>query len=128
MATGRHGDAEPTSMGNARDDRALRRDSEPEVAGGAGELHAGSLHPRGAGGDVAPLASGAAREPGAAVHGDRGEDGSLDRDRDAGGALAEPRRGRLSARARQGETDSDRLTIAVPVKGRLRDPSVRLLV
>src|SRR4029079_1212712 len=107
MATGRYGDAEPTSMGNARDDRALRRDSQPEVASGAGELHAGSLHARGAGGDGTPLAGGTARPPEAAVHGDRGEDGSVDRDRDAGGALAEPRRGRLSAPPPQGQTDQE---------------------
>src|SRR5437899_2243178 len=115
-------------MADARDDRALRGDSQREIAGGAGGVPAGPLHAVGAGGDGAPLGGRAAGRPGAAVPGDRRTNGGLDGDRDAGGALAAPRRGRLSARARQGETDSDRLTIAVPVKGRLREPSVRLLV
>src|SRR5204863_6658347 len=47
---------------------------------------------------------------------------------DARGALAQPRRRRLSDGDRQGEEADGRLTIAVPVKGRLREPSVRLLV
>src|SRR2546427_10868389 len=115
-------------MADTRDDRALRGDSQPEIAGGAGGVPAGPLHAVGAGGDGAPLGGRGAGRPGAAVPGDRRTSGGLDGDRDAGGALAAPRRGRLSARARQGETDSDRLTIAVPVKGRLREPSVRLLV
>ena len=56
------------------------------------------------------------------------EDARLDDDGDAGGALAAPRRGRLPAGARPAEGgDVDRLTIAVPVKGRLREPSVSLL-
>ena len=54
------------------------------------------------------------------------DEGGVDRDRHSGGPLAEPRRGRLPARARQGE-EGNRLTIAVPVKGRLRDQSVLLL-
>src|SRR5439155_6118473 len=115
-------------MADARDDRALRGDSQREIAGGAGGVPAGPLHAVGAGGDGAPLGGRAAGRPGAAVPGDRRTNGGVDGDRDEGGALAPPRRGRLSARARQGETDSDRLTIAVPVKGRLREPSVRLLV
>jgi ATP phosphoribosyltransferase len=42
--------------------------------------------------------------------------------------LAAVRRGRLPARARPAETaQSDRLTIAVPAKGRLREPSISLL-
>src|SRR5436305_8769149 len=115
-------------MADARDDRALRGDSHPEITGGAGVVPAGPLHAVGAGGDGTPVGGRAAGRPGAAVPRDRRADGRLDGDRDKGGALAPPRRGRLSARARQGETDSDRLTIAVPVTGRLRDPSVRLLV
>ena len=68
------------------------------------------------------------RGAGAAVPGDRAADGRLDDDGDAGGALAAPRRGRLPAGARPAEGgDVDRLTIAVPVKGRLREPSVSLL-
>src|SRR3954447_11110988 len=128
MATERNGRPDSTSMADARDDRALRRGAQPEVAAGAGSLPAGPVHVGGAGGDGAPLAGGETRRPGAAVHGDRREDGGVDGDRDPGGALAEPRRRRLSRRDRQGEEDGDRLTIAVPVKGRLREPSVRLLV
>ncbi|HEX5028039.1 MAG TPA: ATP phosphoribosyltransferase [Gaiellaceae bacterium] len=43
--------------------------------------------------------------------------------------MAEARRGRLSPRARPAEerAGSDRLTVAVPAKGRLREPSVGLL-
>lgn len=74
------------------------------------------------------MGGGTSRGPGAAVPGGRGEDGRLDGDGDAGGSLAPPRRRRLSARARSAQGDEiDRLTIAVPVKGRLRDPSVSLL-
>src|SRR5437764_110079 len=100
-------------MADARDDRALPGDSQLEIAGGAGGVPAGPLHAVGAGGDGAPLGGRAAGRPGAAVPGDRRTNGGLDGDRDAGGALAAPRRGRLSARARQGETDSDRLPIDV---------------
>ena len=56
-------------------------------------------------------------------------DGRVDDDGDARRALAAPRRGRLPAGARPAEarSRSDRLTIAVPAKGRLREPSVALL-
>src|SRR5436190_1748484 len=128
MATERNGRPDSTSMADARDDRALRRGAQPEVAAGAGSLPAGPVHAGGAGGDGAPLAGGETRRPGAAVHGDRREDGGVDGDRDARGALAQPRRRRLPDRDRQGEEGGDRLTIAVPVKGRLREPAVRLLV
>ncbi len=68
------------------------------------------------------------RGPGFAIPGSRREGGSVDDDGDAGGALAALRRGRLSARAGSAQGgDIDRLTIAVPVKGRLREPSVSLL-
>src|SRR6478672_9512374 len=117
-----------TPMDDARDVRALRRPPLDEEGGGAGGVPAGPLHAVGAGGDGSPLAGGQAGGPGPAVPGGGREDGSLDGDRDAGGALAQPRRRRLSAGARPGEAGSERLTIAVPVKGRLRDPSVRLLV
>src|SRR5665213_965061 len=127
MATGRYGRQRPTLVGDPRDERALRRDRGTEIADDAGSMLPGSVHARGAGGDGAPLAGGAPREQGAAVHGDRVEDGSVDRDRDPGGALAEPRRGRLPQRHRSGQADDGRLTIAVPVKGRLREPSVSLL-
>src|SRR5438552_3762614 len=128
MATERNGRPDSTSMADARDDRALRRGAQPQVAAGAGRLPAGPVHAGGAGGDGAPLAGGEARRPGAAVHGDRREDGGVDGDRDPRGALAQPRRRRLPDRDRQGEEADARLTIAVPVKGRLREPAVRLLV
>src|SRR6184192_2575042 len=52
----------------------------------------------------------------------------LDDDGDARGALAAVRRGRLPAGARPQEApQSDRLTIAVPAKGRLREPAISLL-
>ena len=54
--------------------------------------------------------------------------GRVDDDGDAGRALAAPRGGRLPAGARPaGQPGADRLTIAVPAKGRLREPSVALL-
>src|SRR3954468_9299554 len=114
-----------TYMADTGNDGALRGDREPGVAGGGGDLLPGSLHARGAGGDGAPLGGGAAPGAGAAVPGDLAADGRVDDDRDAGRALAAPRRGRLSPGARPDRGgDVDRLTIAVPVKGRLREPSV----
>src|SRR5438046_1310663 len=128
MTTERNGRPDSTSMADARDDRALRRGAQPEVAAGAGSLPAGPVHAGGAGGDGAPVAGGETRRPGAAVHGDRRKDRGVDGDRDARGALAQPRRRRLSDGDRQGEEADGRVTIAVPVKGRLREPAVRLLV
>src|SRR5437764_4384321 len=128
MRTGEHDREDATPMGNPRDDRALRRVLEPQVEAAAGDLPAGSLHAWGAGGNGPSLEGRTAGAPGGAVHRDRGADRGVDRDRDARGPLAEPRRGRLPHRDRQGQEGGDRLTIAVPVKGRLRDPSVRLLV
>src|SRR2546430_11814331 len=111
-------------MADARDDRALRGDSQPEIAGGAGGVLAGPLHAVGAGGDGAPLGGRTAGRPGAAVPRDRRADGGVDGDRDEGGALAAPRRGRLSARGRPGGTERRPLTSAVPVPGPLRAPPV----
>src|SRR5262249_2671140 len=66
---------------------------------------------------------------GAAVPRDRSAHGSVDDNGDARRPLAAARRGRLPLGARSAEgADVDRLTIAVPVKGRLREPSVSLLV
>src|SRR5262249_32210124 len=112
-------------------------------------LPQGPVHDRGARGDGAPVGSGTARRPGPAVPGDLAANGRLDDDRDARGALAAARRGRVPAGAgSSGEPTSrrldggslaempalpaaeqhrDRLTIAVPVKGRLREPAVSLL-
>src|SRR5581483_3292824 len=117
-----------THMADTRDEAALRRDSQPEVASGARGVPARPLHAVGARGDGAPVGGGSARRPGAAVRRGRGADRSVDGDRDARGALASPRRRRVPHRDRPGEEGGDRLTIAVPVKGRLRDPSVGLLV
>ena len=66
-------------------------------------------------------------EQGLAVPGDRREDARLDDDRDARGALAEARRRRLQAGARPQEGRTQLLKVAVPVKGRLREPSFKLL-
>ncbi len=60
---------------------------------------------------------------GTAVPGDRGANGRVDDDGDPRGALAAPRRGRLPAGARP----LGLLRVAVPVKGRLREPSFQLL-
>src|SRR5690242_20551344 len=115
-------------MAYARDERALRGDPGAGDASGGGALPPGSVHAGGARGDGAALGGGAAAGSGAPVPGDLGEDGRLDDDGDAGGALAAPRRGRLPLGARSPqERDDDRLRIAVPVKGRLREPSVSLL-
>src|SRR5579884_1439257 len=105
------GDEEPTPVAHEGDARALRRDPAARDAGRAGELPAGSLHAPGAGDARAPLAGGEARRPRAAVPGGGGANGRLDRDGDAGGALAAPRRGRLPAGARS------LLKVALPVKG-----------
>src|SRR5215211_2399837 len=76
----------------------------------------------------ARVGGGPARRPRLAVPGDRGGDARVDDDGDARGPLAPARRGWLSARARpDAGRDPDRLTIAVPAKGRLREPSVSLL-
>src|SRR5262249_30990034 len=74
------------------------------------------------------MGSGTARRAGVAVPGDLAADGRFDDDGDPRRALASPRRRRLPAGARpDGEQGIDRLTIAVPVKGRLREPAVSLL-
>src|SRR5713101_6523358 len=128
MRTGKRGGQRTTSMADPRDERALRRDAVAGDPGGDRMVPPGSVHAAGVGGDGAPLASGASRGKRDDVRGDRGAHGSLDDDGDAGGALASPRRGRLSRGARAaGGDDVERLSIALPVKGRLREPSVSLL-
>src|ERR1700682_1163683 len=117
--TSANGRQRTTHMADPRDERALRRDPDLENAVGGRTVPAGSLHARGAGSDVAPLGGGAPGGPGPALHGDRREDERLADEGDAGGALAPPRRGRLSAGVGAGKADDGRLTIAVPVKGRL---------
>src|SRR5262245_21223053 len=117
-----------TPMAYARDERALPGDPVAGDAGGGGALPAGPVHAGGARGDGPALGGREAGGSGPAVRADRGEDGRVDDDRDTGGALAATRRGRLPTGARSPqERDDDRLRIAVPVKGRLRDPSVSLL-
>src|SRR4051794_39232240 len=106
-------------MADERNARALRGDPVAGDAGGDGELLPGPLHAVGARGDGASLGGGAAAGGGTAVPRDRGADGRLDDDGDAGGALAPARRGRLS----RGTRPRDVLKVAVPVKGRLREPS-----
>src|SRR4249920_2087148 len=85
--------ASPGTEGSTGDDREPARD------GRGRPVPAGSVHAVGAGGDGAPLGGGAARGGGAAVPGGREADGRVDDDRDAGGALAAPRRGWLPAGA-----------------------------
>src|SRR3954468_24888003 len=120
---GRDGRAEPTPVGDQGDAKALRGDSRAREQGGRGAVLPGSVHALGARGDGAPLGSGAPAGAGAAVPGDRGANGGIDDYRDPRRALAAPRRGRVPAGARP----NGLLRVAVPVKGRLRDPSFRLL-
>src|SRR4051812_41024201 len=120
---GRDGGTEPTPVGDEGDAKALRGDSRAREQGGRGAVLPGSVHALGARGDGAPLGSGAPAGAGAAVPGDRGANGRIDDDRDPRRALAAPRRGRVPAGARP----NGLLRVAVPVKGRLRDPSFRLL-
>src|SRR3954451_14085387 len=115
-------------MAERRAARSPRDDRIPGGPGGDRALSARSLHALRAGGDVAPLGGGAPAGRGAAVPRDRAADGRVDDDGDAGGALAAARRGRLPAGAGTPEARSgDRLSIAVPAKGRLRGPCVELL-
>src|SRR3954462_39278 len=117
------GGTEPTPVGDEGDAKALRGDSRAREQGGRGAVLPGSVHALGARGDGAPLGGGAPAGAGAAVPGDRGANGRVDDDRDPRRALAAPRRGRLPAGARP----NGLLRVAVPVKGRLRDPSFKLL-
>src|SRR5579862_7413102 len=122
MMPERNARQEPTSMADQGDARSLRDPALVRDAGGAGALPEGSLHAVGAGDAGAPVAGGEARRPGPAVRGGGAENGRIDGDGDARGALAALRRGRVSARAR-----SSLLRVAVPVKGRLREPAFKLL-
>src|SRR3954469_11404266 len=116
-------------MADDRDGRALRGDPVAQDAGGVGRVLPRPLHAVGAGGDGPPVAGGSAGGRGTALPSGREPDGRIDDDGDARGPLAAPRRGRLSpgARAYGAAQRSDRLKIAVPVKGRLREPAVALL-
>src|SRR5579862_8218459 len=109
-------------MADEGDARSLRDAARVRDAGGAGALPEGSLHAVGAGDAGAPVAGGEARRPGSAVRRGGAENGRIDGDGDARGALAALRRGRVSARPRP-----SLLRVAVPVKGRLREPAFKLL-
>src|SRR5256885_5106105 len=119
-------------MAHEGDAKALRRDPVPGDSGGDGELLQGSVHALGARGDGASRGGGAPPGAGAAVPGDRGADRRLDDDGDAGRALATPRRGRLPLGTRSRNISrrldggDQKLRVAVPVKGRLREPSFHL--
>src|SRR6516225_48703 len=118
-----NGDPEPTPMAHAGDGGALRRGEGTADALRGRALSARSMHALGARGDGAPLAGGTPARPGASVPGDLGANGRVDNDGDARGALAPARRGRVPAGARP----RGLLKVALPVKGRLRDPAFRLL-
>src|SRR5947208_667080 len=120
----------PTSMADERDRAALRSDAVDALGGRAGALPAGPLHGRGTRDAGAPLAGGAVPGRGRLVSGGGAEDGRLDDDGDARRAVAEARRGRLPAGARQAAPAApfeEPLKIAIPAKGRLREPAVGLL-
>src|SRR5215468_972207 len=119
----RDGDQDSTPVAYPGDGGSLRRGEGAADARGGGALPAGSLHAVGARGDGAPLGGRTPAGRGAAVSRDRSANGSVDDDGDARGALAAPRRGRLPAGARSNEL----LRLALPVKGRLREPAFRLL-
>src|SRR3954467_14857750 len=114
-------------MAHTGDQRSAADDRLPEDGGGGGAIPAGPVHDLGARGDGAPLARGAAGGRGATIPGGREGDGRVDGDGDAGGALAEVRRGRVPLVARPAEATQDLLRIAIPAKGRLREPCVALL-
>src|SRR3954447_19206187 len=115
-------------MAERRAARSSRDDLSPGEPGGDRALSTRSLHALRAGGDVAPLGGGPVAGRGAAVPRDRAADGGVDDDGDSGGALAAARRGRVPAGVGSPEArDGARLSIAVPSKGRLREPCVELL-
>src|SRR5476649_201615 len=118
-----NGDQEPTHMAHEGNARALRRDADAGEPLGSGGVLPGPLHPVGAGGDGPSLAGGTPAGAGPAVSGDSGAHARLDDDRDARGVLAQARRRRVSAGARP----LGLLRVAVPAKGRLREPSFKLL-
>src|SRR5258705_12420316 len=116
-------------MGNERDTRFAEDDRLAPERRRGGTVPPRSVHAVRAGGNDAPVAGSAARRSRAAVPRSKQENGRVDDDRDAGGALAAPRGRGLPADARPTAPSerSDRLTIAIPAKGRLREPSVALL-
>src|SRR5436189_5993936 len=99
MRPHRDGGPRTTPMAYARDERALPGDPVAGEPGGGGALPAGPVHAGGARGDGAEVGGREAGRSGPSVRADRGKDGRVDDDGDAGGALATPRRGRLPAGA-----------------------------
>src|SRR5712691_7261082 len=116
-------------MGDERDTRSTEDDRLAPNRRRGGAVPPRSVHALRAGGDDTPLAGGAVGRSRAAVPRGEQENRRVDDDRDTGGALAAPRRGRLPVDARPAASSAraDRLTIAIPAKGRLREPSVALL-
>src|SRR5690348_14700877 len=118
-----YGRPEPTSVANQGDAGALWSDRDAADAAGAGGVLPGPVHDLRAGGDGAPLAGGTPAGTRPAVPRDRRANGRVDHDGDAGRALAPARRGRLQGSAQP----RGLLRVALPVKGRLREPSFHLL-
>src|SRR6266850_5668130 len=115
-------------MGDGRDRGALGDDRRAALGGGDGELSPRPLHDRGAGSNGAPLAGRAAARPGPSIPRDRAPNGSVDDDGNARGAVASAWGGRLPAGSRPASTPfTQPLKIAIPAKGRLREPAVGLL-
>src|SRR5712691_6952114 len=110
-------------MADQRDRPPLRSDSLLADEGGRGTFLPGPVHARGARGDGAPVASRGTRRPGPSLPRRGEEDGRLDDDRDASGALAASWGGRLpvGAGSTQAEARQSRLRIAIPASGRLRE-------
>src|SRR5215208_2639647 len=117
-----------TRLANSGDPRPARDDRPPARRRGGGAILPRPLHPRGARDDGASVGGGEAARRGADLPRGRGAGARVDGDGDARGSVAEARRGRLPARDRAPEASlSARLTIAIPAKGRLREPAVALL-
>src|SRR5581483_9170941 len=102
-------------------------------------LPARPLHAGRAGGALPSLADGPARGRGAVLPGDRAARAHLHCDGDARGAVGAPRRRRLPPRARASRRrgamtaprlaragENGRLSLAVPAKGRMSEPALRL--
>src|SRR6185437_5981567 len=116
-------------MANGRDTRPLRGDLEPPNRRRGGAVLPRPVHAGRARGADASLAGGPAVGRGAAVPRGGSANGRVDDDRDASGAVAQAWSGRVPAGARSPEEGvrPDRLSIAVPAKGRLREPAIALL-
>src|SRR5919204_4293448 len=115
-------------MADERDRRPLSRDREPALRDGDRALLARPLHAQRARGDGASLGGREAPGRGVAVPRGSGANGRVHDDGDARGAVAAARRGRLPDRARPDAAPFPRpLKVAIPAKGRLREPAVELL-